>query len=52
MAEPLDLLEVAQREKAERALYPVRIKVCNSTACQSAGAGAVTAAVNDAIAQT
>jgi bidirectional [NiFe] hydrogenase diaphorase subunit len=52
MAEPIDLLEVAQREKAERALYPMRIKVCNSTACQSAGAGAVIAAVNDAIAQT
>ncbi|HET9654853.1 MAG TPA: NADH-ubiquinone oxidoreductase-F iron-sulfur binding region domain-containing protein [Kineosporiaceae bacterium] len=52
MAEPIDLLEVAQREKAERARYPMRVKVCNSTACQSAGAGAVIAAVNDAIAAT
>jgi bidirectional [NiFe] hydrogenase diaphorase subunit len=52
MAEPIDLLEVAQREKAERALYPLRMKICNSTSCQSAGAGAVIAAANETIAAT
>jgi bidirectional [NiFe] hydrogenase diaphorase subunit len=52
MAEPIDLMEIANREKAERARHPVRVKVCCSTACQSAGASATAAAITEAIAET
>jgi bidirectional [NiFe] hydrogenase diaphorase subunit len=52
MPEPIDLMEIAQREKAERARHPVQVKVCCSTACQSAGAATTLEAINDAVAQT
>ena len=52
MANPIDLHEVAHRERERRSVYPWRIKVCSSTACVSAGATAareaITAAVDDA----
>jgi bidirectional [NiFe] hydrogenase diaphorase subunit len=41
MAAPIDLHEVTERELEARTRYPFRIKVCNSTACVSAGSGAV-----------
>jgi bidirectional [NiFe] hydrogenase diaphorase subunit len=41
MATPIDLHEVAKLELEVRSRYPWRIKACGSTACQSAGAGAV-----------
>ncbi|MDJ0770088.1 MAG: NADH-ubiquinone oxidoreductase-F iron-sulfur binding region domain-containing protein [Ilumatobacter sp.] len=40
MATPIDLHEVAEREREERFRTPWRVKACNSTACASAGAGA------------
>ena len=40
MATPIDLHEVAKRQLESRSRYPWRIKVCTSTACESAGAGA------------
>lgn len=52
MPEPIDLMEIAQREKAERSRHPIRIKVCCSTACQSAGAATTLEAINGAVAQT
>jgi bidirectional [NiFe] hydrogenase diaphorase subunit len=52
MAEQIDLLEIAQKEKAERARHQVRVKVCCSTACQSAGAGDTLAAITEALADT
>ncbi|MDY7101795.1 MAG: NADH-ubiquinone oxidoreductase-F iron-sulfur binding region domain-containing protein [Actinomycetota bacterium] len=38
MATPIDLHEVAEREREERFRTPWRVKACNSTACVSAGA--------------
>jgi bidirectional [NiFe] hydrogenase diaphorase subunit len=50
MAEPIDLVEIAQHEKAEQSRHPLRIKVCGSTACQAAGASATIAALNEVLA--
>jgi bidirectional [NiFe] hydrogenase diaphorase subunit len=41
MAAPVDLTEIAAREREERSRHRWRAKVCSSTACLSAGAGAV-----------
>ncbi len=49
MATPIDLHEVAEREIEARSRYPWRLKVCSSTACISAGAGATWPAVEQAI---
>jgi bidirectional [NiFe] hydrogenase diaphorase subunit len=52
MADPIDLHEVAHKERERRSVYPWRVKVCSSTACLSAGSGktkeAIAAAVDDA----
>ncbi len=52
MAEPIDLHEIAHRERERQGQYPWRVKVCSSTACLSAGAGktkdAIVAAVEAA----
>lgn len=40
MAAPIDLHEVAEREREERFRTRWRVKACASTACMSAGAGA------------
>ncbi len=45
MAAPIDLHEVAEREREERFRTRWRIKACGSTACVSAGAGATIAAM-------
>jgi len=47
MAAPIDLVEVAARELDQRSRFPVRVKVCCSTACQSAGAGATLEQINE-----
>ena len=47
MAAPINLVEVAARELEQRSRYPVRVKVCCSTACQSAGAGATLEQINE-----
>lgn len=49
MTESIDLIEIAERQKAEDARHPVRIRVCTSTACQAAGAGATSAALAAAL---
>jgi bidirectional [NiFe] hydrogenase diaphorase subunit len=41
MPGPIDLVEIAKREKEWRSGFVWRFKVCSSTACLSAGAGAV-----------
>jgi bidirectional [NiFe] hydrogenase diaphorase subunit len=46
MAEPIDLHEVAQRQLELHSRFPWRLKVCTSTACLSAGSGAVKAALD------
>lgn len=48
MAAPIDLHEVAEREREERFRTRWRIKACASTACMSAGAGATLAALQSA----
>lgn len=45
MAAPIDLHEVAEREREERYRTRWRVKACGSTACVSAGAGATIAAM-------
>ncbi len=45
MATPIDLHEVAEREREARFRSPWRVKVCCSTACASAGANDALAAV-------
>jgi bidirectional [NiFe] hydrogenase diaphorase subunit len=45
MAAPIDLHEVAEREREERFRTRWRVKACSSTACLSAGAGATVAAM-------
>jgi len=47
MAAPINLVEVAARELEQRSRYPVRVKVCCSTACQSAGANAALDAITN-----
>ena len=51
MAAPIDLHEVTEREHEARTRYPFRIKVCNSTACASAGSGAVLRTMEETIDQ-
>ncbi len=48
MAAPIDLHEVAEREREERFRTRWRVKACSSTACLSAGAGATIAAMEEA----
>ncbi len=48
MAAPIDLHEVAEREREERFRTRWRVKACSSTACLSAGAGATIAALEEA----
>ncbi|NND84303.1 MAG: NADH-quinone oxidoreductase subunit L [Acidimicrobiia bacterium] len=48
MATPIDLHEVTEREHEARTRYPWRIKACNSTACASAGSGAVLKTMEEA----
>ncbi len=52
VADPMDLVEVAGRELEIRSRFPWRVKVCQSTACLSAGAAptreALAAAVEEA----
>jgi bidirectional [NiFe] hydrogenase diaphorase subunit len=50
MAAPIDLHEVAEREREERFRTRWRVKACTSTACLSAGAGATIAAMEEAAA--
>ena len=47
MATPIDLHEVAEREREASFRTPWRVKACNSTACASAGAGASLQAIRD-----
>jgi bidirectional [NiFe] hydrogenase diaphorase subunit len=47
MATPIDLHEVTEREREEQFRTPLRVKVCNSTSCASAGSGAVLQAVRE-----
>ncbi len=47
MAAPIDLHEVAEREREERFRTRWRVKACGSTACLSAGAGATIAAMEE-----
>lgn len=49
MAAPIDLHEVTEREHEARTRYPWRIKACNSTACASAGSGAVIRAMAESV---
>ena len=49
MAAPIDLHHVAEREHEARSRYPFRVKVCNSTACQSAGSAATLEGFEQAI---
>jgi bidirectional [NiFe] hydrogenase diaphorase subunit len=49
MATPIDLHEVAEREREERFRTPWRVKACNSTACASAGSGAVLQAMRETV---
>ena len=49
MAAPIDLHHVAELELEDNSRYPYRIKICGSTACQSAGAGATIASVSQAV---
>ena len=49
MAAPIDLHHVAEMEQEARSRYPFRVKVCNSTACQSAGSGPTIQAFEEAI---
>lgn len=49
MAAPIDLHHVAEMEQEARSRYPFRVKVCNSTACQSAGSGITVQAFEEAI---
>jgi bidirectional [NiFe] hydrogenase diaphorase subunit len=49
MAGPIDLHEVADREQEARSHFVCRVKVCSSTACASAGAGAVRTAVDRSV---
>jgi len=48
MAAPIDLHEVAEREREARFRTRWRVKACASTACMSAGAGATLAALQEA----
>jgi bidirectional [NiFe] hydrogenase diaphorase subunit len=48
MAAPIDLHEVAEREREARFRTRWRVKACSSTACLSAGAGATIAAMQEA----
>jgi bidirectional [NiFe] hydrogenase diaphorase subunit len=47
MVAPVELVEIAARELQQRSRYPIRVKVCCSTSCLSAGAGATLDAIND-----
>ncbi len=49
MAAPIDLHHVAEREHEARSRYPFRVKVCNSTSCQSAGSAATLEGFEEAI---
>lgn len=49
MPAPIDLHEVAERDRQERYRTPWRVKACASTACQSAGAGATIKALTGAV---
>jgi len=49
MAAPIDLHHVAEREHEARSRYPFRVKVCNSTSCQSAGSAATLLGFEEAI---
>lgn len=49
MPAAIDLVEVAKRELEQRSHRLWRVKVCSSTACQSAGSAAVLEAVTDEI---
>jgi bidirectional [NiFe] hydrogenase diaphorase subunit len=49
MAAPIELVEIAARELQQRGRFPVRVKVCCSTSCLSAGAGATLEAINDGL---
>ncbi|MDJ0664583.1 MAG: NADH-ubiquinone oxidoreductase-F iron-sulfur binding region domain-containing protein [Acidimicrobiia bacterium] len=49
MAAPIDLHEVSEREREARFRTRWRVKACGSTACISAGAGAVINAVEDMV---
>ena len=49
MAAPIDLHEVAEREREERFRTRWRVKACGSTACLSAGAGATIQAIEDMV---
>lgn len=51
MAKVIDLHEVGEREAAASARYPWRIKVCNSTACNAAGAVQVMDSLTEAAAE-
>ncbi|MCB1000846.1 MAG: SLBB domain-containing protein [Acidimicrobiales bacterium] len=47
MAAPIDLHEVAEREREEQFRTPLRVHVCHSTSCATAGSGAVLQAARD-----
>ncbi len=49
MAAPIDLHHVAEMEHEARSRYPFRVKVCNSTACRSAGSAITIQAFEEAI---
>ena len=49
MATPIDLHEVAEREREARFRTPWRAKVCNSTSCASAGSATVLGAVRELV---
>jgi bidirectional [NiFe] hydrogenase diaphorase subunit len=49
MASPIDLHEVAEREREARYRTPWRIKACDSTACASAGSGAAIKAMQELV---
>ena len=51
MAAPIDLHHFAEREHEARSRDPVRVKGCNSTSCQSAGAAATSIPGSEALAQ-
>ena len=52
MADPIDLHEVAEREREERFRTPWRVKVCNSTACASAGSRGVLQSIREVAEET
>jgi bidirectional [NiFe] hydrogenase diaphorase subunit len=52
MGRMIDLHEVADAEQGARSRFPWRVKVCMSTGCRSAGAGAVQTALEQGVTAT